>query len=56
MIVLQCYRIIRSLLRRADNPFAGTRWNLQFDVQGKVCLILTGIPVVSWLLSIVFGP
>lgn len=56
MVALQIYRVIRSLLRSADKPFAGSYWNLQLDMQGKVCVILTVIPVGSWLLSLVFGP
>jgi len=56
MVALQVYRVIRSLLRSADEPFVGSYWNLQLDMQGKVCAILTVIPVGSWLLSLVFGP
>jgi hypothetical protein len=56
MLAIQIYRGIRSLLRKPGEPFPGTYWNLQIDVQGKVCVLLVGIPVISLLFSFVFGP
>ena len=56
MIALQVYRVIRSLLRSGDEPFPASYWNLQIDMQGKMAVLLTFIPVGSWLLSLVFGP
>lgn len=56
MLAIQIYRGICSLLRKPGEPFPGTYWNLQLDIQGKVCVLLIVIPVISLLLSFVFGP
>jgi hypothetical protein len=55
-LVVQSYRAICSHRRQDEEPFHANYWNLQIDVQGKFIMAWVAVPVVSWLLSLVFGP